>query len=187
MNNLFMKGIYKTGTLITLLTMLTACHLTPHQAEQLKQSEAISYSSYYLWLKSLSSAELLIEVKQNLKLLSSTIDEIKKQQLESKLMLIYSLPNPNVYQPYTAKALLNKYPLPNNVNNETDANLAFMVMLRDQLNSQLHLLSKQVKMKANFLDEKAKQNTEILRLKKQLSQLKAIEKSITGHSLVNDQ
>jgi len=191
MKNFSMKVIYKISTLIVLLTTLSACQLSPYQesrrTQSANQTEYLSYSDYYLWLKSLSSAELFIEIKQQKKWLSATEDADKKQQAESKSLLIYSLPNPTVYQPYKAKALLNKYPLPKDVSNETDDNLAFMVMLRDQLNSQLHLLSKQKQIETAHLAQQTKKNAEILRLKKQLTQLRAIEKNISGHSLTNEQ
>jgi hypothetical protein len=183
-----MKVTYKTSMLVALSIMLTACQSTNDKAEHITPVKIeVSYSDYYLWLKSLSSVELLIEIKQQKKQLSSTEknDEDTLQQ-ESKLLLIYSLPNPVVYQPYKAKVLLNKYPLPDNVSNKSDKNLAFMVMLRDQLNSQLHLLSKQTKIESLHLDEQAKKNAEILHLKKQLTQLKAIEKNISGHALTNE-
>lgn len=182
-----MKIIYKVSALTALLVMLNACQLSPAQPEKTNQAATVSYSHYYLWLKTLSTTELFIEVKQLQRMLLSTANNNdKKQQLESKLLLIYSLPNPSIYQPYKAKALLNKYPLPDNTNNVTDSNLAFMVMLRDQLNSQLHLLRKQAQSKADYLADQAKKDVEIERLKKLLAQLKAIEKNISDHSLAND-
>ena len=166
-----------------LLATLSACQLTAYQAEDINNTTVtVSYSNYYLWLKSLSTAELLLEIKQQKSLLSSMVSyDDKTNQQENKLLLIYSLPNPAVYLPYKAKSLLNKYPLPNNVNNQADDNLAFMVMLRDQLNSQLHLLSKHTKLEATHLTAQANKDDEILRLKKQLAQLKAIEKNISKH------
>ena len=188
MKSFSMKVTYKISIFIALAVMLTACQLTEHQTEQLEpETIEVSYSDYYLWLKSLSSIELLIEVKQQRRLLAShKTNTHNTLQQESKLLLIYSLPNAAVYQPYKAKALLNKYPLPDNVNNKSDRNLAFMVMLRDQLNSQLYLMSKQTKRESLYLSEQTKKNAEILHLKKQLTQLKAIEKNISGHALGND-
>ncbi len=134
---------------------------------------------------------MLLEIKQQENRLSSAEhNDYETLQRESKLLLIYSLPNPAVYRPYQAKALLNKFLLPDNASNKaninTDTNLAFMVMLRDQLNSQLHLLSKQTKLEDLFLAEQDKNKAEIIHLKKQLRQLKAIEKNISGHALTND-
>lgn len=186
MKNFSMKVSYKSILLISLSLLLSACQLTSSEIDNKQQTTVVSYSDYYLWLKSFSSTELLLEIKQLKSQLSANDNTIENNvQLESKLLLIYSLPNPAVYQPFKAKALLNKYPLPINTSNETDENLAFMVMLRDQLNSQLHLLSKQEKLETSYLAEQAKKQAEIMLLKKQLAQLKAIEKNISGHGLVN--
>jgi len=132
-----------------------------------------------------------LEIKQlKNELLSLEKHNSKKFPQESKLLLIYSLPNPAVYRPYQAKSLLNKYPLPENISNKVDNNLAFMVMLRDQLNSQLYLLNKHKKQEeiaATYVAKLSQKDAKILHLKKQLAQLKAIEKSISGHSLTTKQ
>jgi hypothetical protein len=141
-----------------------------------------------MWLKTLSSAELLIEIQLQKESLSAIAANKKNQSThQNKLLLIYSLPNPAVYQPYKAKTLLNNYPLTKNINNQNDTNLVFMVMLRDQLNSQLFLLDKQEKLiEQQHQTQKRhdQQAIEIVRLKKQIAQLKAIEKNINNHTSI---
>ena len=182
------KNAYEISLITSLLLLLSACQLIPNDASSDAQKhnhtfEKISYSDYYLWLKTLSSAELLIEVKEQQKAFALVdVPQRNHSRHQSKLLLIYSLPNPIVYQPYKAKTLLNSYHLPNNANSQTDANLVFMVMLRDQLNNQLHLLNEQVLLTKKHQQSQEAQTAEIDHLKKQLSQLKAIEKNINNHT-----
>ena len=57
------------------------------------------------------------------------------------LVLIYSLPNAPIHNPYTAKARLNAYGLPMESNLLlSNDDVAFFTMLRDQLNEQLLIL-----------------------------------------------
>ena len=56
-----------------------------------------------------------------------------------QLIMLYSLPNSPIHNAYTAKSQLNDYqlePYNNAIFNATD--LAFVVMLKDQLNQQVH-------------------------------------------------
>ncbi len=125
--------------IIMLTTFLSACQLTPPEVNNNPVKRA-SYSQYYLWLKTLDNNQILAEeVKQ--KSLKADSSQEANSLSQSKLILIYSLSNTSLHQPYKAKRLLNEYLLTNG--NNSDENVAFTILLRDQLNSQLHLLEKQ--------------------------------------------
>ncbi|NQY89135.1 MAG: hypothetical protein HRT51_15585 [Colwellia sp.] len=142
----------------------------------------IELSQYYLWIKSLNDDELSQEISQQ---------KIDKQsgydKAELQLIMLYSLPNSLIHNPYTAKTLLNDYPFPPYDDTSLNtADLAFIVMLKDQLNQQLLLLEQLVNYKGAYQQAK-KLNTahqlNINQLKKQIIQLKKIEKTLSkrGH------
>ncbi len=158
---------------ILLVLLLSACQILPNQ------TEPFSYSHYYLWLKTLSTAELTTEI--------STLKqsrEVQKAQVSDnsdiKLLLLHSLPNSPIYQPYRAKTLLNQYPLSAN-NSAANDNLALMILLKDQLNAQLLLLEKHQQVDRKNQRQLGQQTILIQQLKKQLTQLKKIEKNINEH------
>ncbi len=158
---------------VLLVLLLSACQILPNQ------TESFSYSHYYLWLKTLSTAELTTEI--------STLKQSREAQKaqvndngDIKLLLLHSLPNSPIYQPYRAKMLLNQYPLSAN-NSAVNDNLALMILLKDQLNAQLLLLEKHEQVDRKNQLQLAQQTILIQQLKKQLTQLKKIEKNINEH------
>jgi len=124
---------------IMLTTFLSACQLTPPEVNDNPVKRA-SYSQYYLWLKTLDNNQILAEEGKQKSLKADSSQEANSPS-QSKLILIYSLSNTSLHQPYKAKRLLNEYLLTSG--NNSDENVAFTILLRDQLNSQLHLLEKQ--------------------------------------------
>lgn len=162
-----------------LLSLLTACQITPQSS-----NPVFSYSSYYLWLKTLTQAELTIEIDKQKNIISAQ----KDQKSSIKLMLAHSLPSSPIYQPYQAKTMLNQYTI-SSANFGNEANLAFLLLLKDQLNAQLLLIEKHKathKKKQQEVDKLQKELThltiqlELLAL--QLEQLKNIEKNINQHN-----
>jgi len=124
---------------IMMTTLLSACQLTPLEVNE-NSVKRVSYSQYYLWLKTLDNNQILAEELKQKSLKADSSQEANSPS-HSKLILIYSLPNTSLHQPYKAKRLLNEYLLTGDNNSKEDA--AFTLLLRDQLNSQLHLLEKQ--------------------------------------------
>jgi len=124
---------------IIMTTLLSACQLTPLEVNE-NSVKRVSYSQYYLWLKTLDNNQILAEELKQKSLKADSSQEANSPS-HSKLILIYSLPNTSLHQPYKAKRLLNEYLLTGDNNSKEDA--AFTLLLRDQLNSQLHLLEKQ--------------------------------------------
>lgn len=169
---------------IMLTTLLSACQLTSTDVDD-KALKNTSYSQYYLWLKTLDNKQIVAEEHKQ----SSLNDDSSLQAAsssQSKLILIYSLPNTSIHQPYKAKRLLNEYLLTSD--NKSKENVAFTILLRDQLNTQLHLLEKQ-----NATDKECNKQLDehhllIEQLQKQLNQvnqqlilLKQIEQNINEH------
>lgn len=145
--------------------------------------EHSSYGNYYLWIKSLNNAELLAEIdKQQVEQSNGN------QGAEYNLLLLHSLPNSPIHNPYIAKEKLNKQTSPQHFN---VADLAFIVMLKDQLNQQLLILNRVIdKDKTNTESKKQlevqQQSIEQLeqqtqKLQQQIIQLKNIERSINDH------
>lgn len=121
-----------------------------------------------------------------------------------KLILIHSLPNAPIHNPYTAKAKMNEYGLPKDSNwLLSNEDTAFFAMLRDQLNEQLLILQqlRELEEKQGYskrkvikqqnrivtleqnLQEVSEERIELTKkvdqLKQQITQLKLIEKSIS--------
>lgn len=159
---------------------LSACQLTPTSDEADKQSAA-SFSHYYLWIKNLNNNELLAEEKKQKNLLNTE----QHANSQSKLILIYSLPYTPLHKPYKAKELLNEHLL--NSDSQSKENIAFTMILRDQLNYQLTLLSKKQAVKQDHKAVSAKDQELIDKLQTQLNQvnqqlvlLKKIDKNINN-------
>ena len=173
---------------ILLLTSLsTACQVTePTAITHNKNTDAetnnsIEYSQYYLTLKTLNNKQLLLEEKKLLSLVTEPLND--KTLIQGKLILLYSLPNPGLYQPYKAKSLLNDHLLASN--NMSQGNLAFIMLLRDQLNIQLRLLEKQTRSDKEYNEQNDKNsvtieqlNQQLEHVNKQLILLKKIDKNI---------
>lgn len=177
---------YKISRQITLLIIfislvLTGCQTISETTSSQKISAAdkrdSEFSRYYLWLKSLDDAEL----EQEIALQQQNIQAGNVKPIVH-LIILYSLPNSPVHNPYTAKAQLNNLQLALQDDSIFIASdLAFFVMLKDQLNQQLLLLEKIKNYKGAYHQAKkmitAKQ-LQINHLKQQFIQLQKIEKNI---------
>jgi len=153
--------------IILLASLSTACQLTApltNPTTNLK-SNSVKYSQYYLWLKTLSNEQLLLEEQKQASLMSSQLDD--KAVSQGKLILLYSLPSPVLHQPYKAKRLLNEHLLVSN--NMSQDNVAFTMLLRDQLNSQLNLLEKQARANKAFSKQHDENNAIIEQLTQQVN------------------
>jgi len=165
--------------LLTLTGLLSAC-----QSITNAHSPESDFSHYYLWIKTLSDDELAAEItKQKQNRLDGVINT------DLLLIMLHSLPNAPIHNPYTAKAQLNTYQLePYNHAIFTPKDLAFIVMLKDQLNQQLLLLKElenyrnayhQAQTLIAKQDKKLSQKQlKIAQLNKQIVQLKKIEQAI---------
>ncbi|MEW6990150.1 hypothetical protein AADZ91_05605 [Colwelliaceae bacterium 6441] len=165
---------------LVLLLSTSGCQLT--QAPVIDSQ----YSHYYLWLKSLSSDELLKEANQQQQNISNDYFDA-----EVNLALLYALPNSPIYNPYTAKTQLNQLAQdPEKAVHITSAEFGFIMMMKDQLNQQILALNKLVLTEQKYQEQTLKltgKNTEldelmtkIKKLKQQIKQLKNIEFDITG-------
>ncbi|GAA5141027.1 hypothetical protein [Thalassotalea piscium] len=175
-------SIFKTALVIVLITLVSGCQLTAKN-----NTEYSYYGSYYLWIKSLDNEELTTEIKnQQLK------ESQGNQAAEYHLLLLHSLPNSPIHNPYSAKSRLNQQALIQEAQAQFNVgDLAFIIMLRDQLNQQLLILNKLInKEKTNTETQKQlqlqQQSIEMLemrsqKLQQQIIQLKKIERSINDH------
>jgi hypothetical protein len=161
------KQSFSIAIIILLASLSSACQMTDPVTDTKTETtdHSVKYSQYYLWLKTLSNKQLLLEEHKQLDLMTSQLND--KAVSQGKLILIYSLPNILFYQPYKAKRLLNEHLLAsNNMNKE---NLAFTMLLRDQLNTQLHLLEKEALFKQDFTKQSNEHHTIIEKLNLQLN------------------
>lgn len=167
---------------IASLLLIAGCEILPNSSQNSAQ-----FNHYYLWIKSLNDEEVL--------------QEISKQRANKKagltnadlhLIMLYSLPNSPVHNPYTAKSQLNDFQLePYEETTFSTTDLAFIVMLKDQLNQQLLILEQlnnykgAYKQSKNLIGTQKKQlleaKNEITQLKKTIIQLKKIEQAISEH------
>lgn len=156
------KQYFSITFIILLANLSSACQITAPVTDITQNS--VKYSQYYLGLKNLNNKQLLLEEQKQHTLMA---DQLKDKALsQGKLILIYSLPNPIVYQPYKAKRLLNEHLLASNTLGKE--NLAFTVLLRDQLNNQLHLLEKITLSEQNLIKQSNAQHKIIEQLNQQL-------------------
>ena len=183
------KGLLNIVLSILLLTTVSACQLLPQETETPKEEieDETTYGHYYLWIKSLSDEELNQEIK------------LQKQQVlaednsaEVNLLLLHSLPNSPVHNPYTAKAKLNQQIFQQYIESTFSvSDLAFIIMLKDQLNQQLLLLRKLIAQDnkneqsqeklATLQRENKVLNEKVMQLETQIIQLKKIEQVISEH------
>lgn len=163
-------------------SLSSACQMTTPAD---KTHNVVSYSNYYLWLTTLNKKQVLAEEHKQQALLNNrlnkTVNDVDPSQ--GKLILIYSLANSPLHQPYKAKRLLNEHLLVSN--NMSKENLAFTMLLRDQLNTQLHLLEKQAQASKKFNKQSdehhaiiAQLESQLKRVKQQLILLKKIDQNI---------
>ena len=164
------------------LLLLNGCGLLPDL-----RINTVNYNHYYLWIKSLNDEEVVQEIsRQKNNKLSGVA------QADIHLIMLFSLPNSPVHNPYTAKTQLNDYqlePYEETIFSTTD--LAFVVMLKDQLNQQLLILEELNNYKGAYKQSKkmiAEQQVEIseaqkiiTQLNQKIIQLKKIEKAISEH------
>ncbi|KGJ95450.1 hypothetical protein [Colwellia psychrerythraea] len=179
------KQCFSIVFILLLTSLSTACQVTEpaviRHIENTDASDSIEYSQYYLILKTLNNRQLLLEEKKLLSLMASQSND--KTLNQGKLILLYSLPNPGLYQPYKAKSLLNEHLLTSN--NMSQGDLAFIMLLRDQLNIQLRLLEKQARSDKKYNEQYDQDSNTIEQLKQQLEHvnkqlilLKEIDKNI---------
>lgn len=163
-----------------MLSALSGCQLLDGS-----NNEKVDFSHYYLWIKTLNDEEITQEITQQ-----QSDKELGYSKADVQLIMLYSLPNSPIHNPYTAKTLLNDYPLPPYQNNSlSTSDLAFIVMLKDQLNQQLLLLKQITNYKGAYQQAKKvdtvqqvkinQLNMQIEQLNKQIIQLKKIEKTIS--------
>lgn len=181
----------KAFTLVFFSLCLSACQLNDQYSDYTSvASNTVNYGQYYLALKNLSESELQGEITQQ---------QLKKSQgsieAEINLILLHSLPNSPSHNAYTAKSKLNEqlkrhksYPL-------NSADQAFFSLLKDQLNQQLYLFQKLInqelahdtQMAEHKINNKKQKNKiaalelTVTQLTKQITQLKKIEQTISGH------
>lgn len=174
------KQHYIPLLIIVLLSALSGCQLLDVSKSievEVKPTE-VDFSHYYLWVKSLNDDEIAQEVIQQ-----QSNKQLSYAQGDVQLIMLYSLPNSPIHNPYTAKRLLNDYSLvPYSDTIFSATNLAFIVMLKDQLNQQLLLLEKITNYKGAYKQSKklnTAQQLKIDQLNEQIIQLKKIEKTIS--------
>lgn len=189
------KLLFKPYVATLLCLFLMGCQTT-----QAPPPVIPTYGDYYLWIKTLSNDELLQEVEHQ-----RQKQEDFSSDADIHIMLLHSLPESPIYNPYEAKSILNELQLQYLQSRYNPTNLAFITMLRDLLNEQLLTIQKQnditvqyknnkkilarVQKKVSEKDkeilEKSKTifdlNQQVQTLKEQLSQLQSIEKNISEH------
>ncbi|MDX2371099.1 MAG: hypothetical protein QNK36_22305 [Colwellia sp.] len=142
-------------------------------------TDKANFSHYYLWIKNLNEEEIAEEIIQQ-----KSNKESGDAQADVQLIMLYSLPISPIHNPYTAKTRLNDYPLAPHVETTfSDTDLAFIIMLKDQLNQQLLLLEQLTNYKGAYQQSKkvnSEQQLKIDELNKQIIQLKKIEKTISN-------
>lgn len=177
------RGIKSLITFLLCMSTLAGCQSLYQTQASMNTS---NYGSYYLWIKSLSKEELGEEIRRQ--------QEKSKQgneQAEMQLLILHSLPNSPIHNPYTAKSKLNQHELAPDSAQFNVSDFAFIVMLKDQLNQQLLVLNKlilneklaletlkQVELQQQSIEQLESQSK---KLKEQIKQLKNIEKSINEH------
>lgn len=113
--------------LLFIFISLSACEVLPINPPRIP-----TYGDYYLWLKSLDNEALLQEIERQ-----KTNKQVKSPDADIYIMLLHSLPESPIYNPYTAKSILNKLELQYVESRYNPTNLALITLLRDLLNEQL--------------------------------------------------
>jgi|GEM_PF-769358 len=181
--------------LSVLFLSLSAC-----ESMSQKITHAPTYGDYYLWLKTLNNDELLQEIAQQKK-----NKAVKSPDADTYVMLLHSLPKSPIYNPYTAKSILNNLQQQYLESRYNPTNLALITLLRDLLNEQLLVIQKQNEItvehnnaqkmlvalqeknliknkkifKSSIVIEALKQKVRML--EEQINQLHRIEKNINEH------
>ncbi len=164
------KKILSMAFILCVITLLSACQLTEKKSSNV-QPHFLRYSQYYLWLKTLTNEQVIAEEAEQKSLMASQSQENSSNELlaQSKLILIYSLANTPLHQPYKSKRLLNDYLLTDDVKN--NENLAFSMFLREHLNTQLKLHEKLEAQKKEFNKRDDDYHALIKQLQQQLDQV----------------
>lgn len=170
---------------------VSACQLNnQYSPNKFLATNTVNYGQYYLALKNLSESELQSEITQQ---------RLKKSQgsieAEINLILLHSLPNSPAHNAYNAKSQLNEQLKAHKNYHLSSADQAFISLLKDQLNQQLFLFQKVINQElthdtqtAKYRIKEKKQLNKIAELEltvtqltKQITQLKKIEQTISGH------
>jgi hypothetical protein len=179
-----------------LIISISACELTP-----IKEAARIpTYGDYYLWIKSLDNNQLLQEIEQQ-----NINKKAKSPDADIYLIMLHSLPKSPIYNPYTAKSLLNELQLQYVESRYNPTNLALITLLRDLLNEQLLMIQKYDNINVDFRNSQKLLTTEqgtsseqeknlklsnkkikeleqqVKLLKEQINQLHRIEENISEH------
>lgn len=175
-----MAKLIKAAVILSFITVLPGCQLlSPPSKAQL------NFGHYYVWIKSLSEEEMAREIAHQ-----KQRKQLGSENANVQLIMLYSLPKSTIHNPYTAKSLLNEYQLsPNSSPIFNGSDLAFVIMLKDQLNQQLLLLEK-IKKQGDNQQQTSKQlnqhqlqikqlQQQVDQLNKQIIQLQKIEKAIS--------
>ncbi|NMP30205.1 hypothetical protein HII17_01410 [Thalassotalea sp. M1531] len=138
---------------------------------------------YYQWIKSLEAEQLNSEIILQQQRKADGIENAKLY-----LLMLHSLPSANIFNPYTAKSMLNDGAFNQYIYSTVSSeDLALITLLRDQLNQQLLLIQehKQLIDKNNQVIAKtnlqlAMHQKAIAQLNQKIAQLKAIETQLSN-------
>lgn len=167
--------------LIVVIFTISGCGL-PTALQSEKQVQYISLSQYYSWIKGLEPEQLASEI---------TLQQNRKakqhQDASLYLLLLHSLPSSTIHNPYTAKSMLNNGEFNQYIYSTVSSNdLAFVTMLRDQLNQQLLLLQAQQQNDNQASTQISKLKMQLTMhqqamqsLEEKLNQLKSIERQLS--------
>jgi hypothetical protein len=189
-----MKKILNVSFIIALITILGGCELLKfNDSPTNTESNNINYTQYYLLLSELNDEEitehayqhqLISQDKQELTLQNEVYNRLNTEQ-QLKSVMLFSLPDSPIYNPFTAKSKLNQLSLKDlNALHLTDADFAFFNMLKTQLNQQILLLNQlSAEKNAHHLIKKTYQQKQhqYQELQQQIIQLKKIESNINEH------
>ena len=144
MNKFNKEKIIKMLIAVIAIIGISGCQLLTET--KIKPTDYSYYGSYYLWIKSLDNDELLKEINKQ-----QTNETQGFEEAEYHLLLLHSLPNSPIHNPYTAKSKLNQQALIQNAQSQLNiGDLAFIIMLKDQLNQQLLILNKLINQEKNY-------------------------------------
>jgi hypothetical protein len=182
--------LYQLFIFLLLNLSIFACQNTQELPSSIITVNTENFGQYYLKLKTLSAEELQKEIEQQ-----QTNKQAGSIEAGVHLILLYSLPNSGIHNVYSAKSQLNEqlknhhdYPI-------SEADQAFIYLLKDQLNQQLFLFQKLINQELDYdaqvadhkISNKKQQNKisalelTVTQLTQQITQLKKIEQTISEH------
>ncbi|WP_206483443.1 hypothetical protein [Thalassotalea sp. G2M2-11] len=169
-----LRTICQFGLVLTCAITLSACQLT-----STPQTQSIA-SEYYLWIKTLSHDELRQELAQQ-----QQNEVAGLTQARVNLIFLYAMPDSPVYNPYTAKTLLNRLVTEQSDPLLSSQDYALLNLLREQLNQHILTSNKLLQAKQQLQEQQlkqdmilAKQQETIKKLQEQIKQLTQIELTI---------